>query len=620
MLPHRAYVCLRTLLLLASLFPALALPSATTLSHGLSLYGPPKYPAGFDHLEYVNPDAPKGGAVRYMATGTFDTLNPYTLKGLSPVNTPGFFLYAVSESNETLMMGTDSMNRSGDEPLTAYGLIAEQIEYPDDFSWVSFHLRPQARFHDGSPVLATDVKFSFETLVSQGHPRFRAIYRNVGSVEVTGPLSVRFELLGDNRRRLAISLGELPVLAQAYWQDRDFSATTMEPPLGSGPYRIAEVDPGRSITFERVKNYWGAELGVNRGRHNFDRVRFDFYRDLTVAFEAFKAQQYDIHLEYISKNWATGYDFIQRSPGAVIKREIPHGNPANAQGFVFNTRLPLFADRRVREALTLMFDFEWINHSLFHNAYRRSNSYFANSDLASSGAPSTAEKELLIPFQDLDPRIHSEPFSLPVTRGDGNQRQQMRKALRLLKEAGWSLESGTLRHTDSKRPFRFEAFIRQQSMSRVLVPYQQSLKKIGIELEIRLVDSAQYKNRMDNFDFEMTTIVLGQSLAPGNELRQYFHSANASIAGSQNYAGIENPAVDAMVDKIIAADSRQEVELATRVLDRILLWQFYMVPNWYIAYHRVAYWNRFGNPQSTSPYDLGLSTWWIKPQAAIDKE
>ncbi|RRJ85473.1 ABC transporter substrate-binding protein [Aestuariirhabdus litorea] len=604
---------MRPLLLIACLFPAIGSAEQSIQSHGLSLYGEPKYPVDFHHLDYVNPDAPKGGSVRFMATGTFDTLNPYTLKGLSPVNTPGFFLYGVSESNETLMAGTDSMTRSGDEPLTAYGLIAERIEYPADFSWISFHLRPEARFHDGSLILATDVGFSFNTLIAEGHPRYRALYRNVTSAEVIAERSIRFNLQGNNRRRLAISLGELPVFSERYWRERTFAATTLEPPLGSGPYRISAVDPGRSITFERVEDYWGSDLAINRGRNNFDRIRFDFYRDLTVAFEAFKAGQYDIHLEYISKNWATGYDFIDKHPGEVIKREIPDANPANAQGFVFNTRLPLFSDRRVREALTLMFDFEWVNQSLFYGAYRRSNSYFANSILASRELPPPEERALLEGLDSLDPRLFNQPFQLPVTRGDGNQRVQMRQALALLKEAGWSLRQGQLVHQRTGHPFRFEFLIRQQSLGRVLVPYQQSLKKIGIDMEIRLIDSAQYKNRMDSFDFEMTTIVLGQSLTPGNELRQYFHSANANIQGSQNYAGIDNPAVDSLVERILSAASLEELGVATRALDRVLLWQYYMVPNWYIASHRVAYWNRFGFPQSTPPYDLSLSTWWVTP-------
>ncbi|MCL6414573.1 extracellular solute-binding protein [Aestuariirhabdus sp. Z084] len=589
------------------------LQASSIKSHALSLYDAPKYPADFEHFDYVNPHAPKGGSVRYMATGTFDTLNPYTLKGQSPVNSPGFILYSVSESNETLMMGTDALNRSGDEPLTAYGLIAGSIEYPEDFSWVKFHLRPEARFHDGTPIQASDVQFSFETLIDQGHPRFRTRYRNVTNVEVTDTLSVKFSLRGDSRRRLAISLGELPVMSQDFWRNRDFSATTLTPPMGSGPYKISNVNPGRSITFDRVQDYWGKDLAVNQGRHNFDQVRFDFYRDLTVAFEAFKAQQYDVHLEYISKNWATGYRFAESKPGELIKREIPHGNPANLQGFVFNTRNALFSEPKVREALTLMFDFEWINRSLFHNAYKRSNSYFANSPLAATGLPTPEEQTALAQFDGLDPRILTEQYKLPITQGDGNQRAEMRRALTLLRQAGWELDKGILRNTSTKTPFRFEALIRQQSLSRVMVPFQQSLKKIGIQLDLRLIDSAQYKNRMDNFDFDMTTIALGQSLTPGNELRQYFHSANANLNGGLNYAGIVNPAVDTLISQVISASTNNEAIFSARMLDRVLLWQFYMVPNWYIDYHRVAYWNRFGYPESTSAYDLGLSTWWIEP-------
>ncbi len=589
-------------------------------SHALSLYGSAKYEAEFSHFDYVNPSAPKGGTVRLMATGTFDTLNPYTLKGISPVNTPGFYLFAISESNETLMMGTDSLNRSGDEPLTGYGLIAESIEYPENFSWVTFHLRPEARFHDHHPIQAEDVLFSYETLIKEGHPRYRLTYRDVSSAEVIGPQSIRFTLQGDSRKRLAITLGELPVLPKHYWKNREFSSTTLTPPLGSGPYRIESLDPGRSINFERVRDYWGANLAVNKGRFNFDRVRFDFYRDLTVAFEAFKAHQYDLHLEYIAKNWATGYDFNALHNKQVIKHEIPHQIPAVLQGFFFNTRKELFASIQTREALTLLFDFEWANRSLFHNAYLRSNSYFANSGLASSEIPGKSVQEILAGYDSLGERVIKEKMALPITQGNGNQRTQIRQALHLLKESGWELKQGKLRHSKTHQPFQFEILVRQQSLSRILVPYQQSLKKVGIDMQIRLIDSAQYKNRMDNFDFDMTTIALGQALAPGDELRQYFHSSQADTIGGQNYAGINNPTVDDLIEKLLAADDRQSVQKYGQALDRVLLSQYYMVPNWYINYHRVAHWNLLDFPESIPPYDFGFSNWWIKPDTISSSE
>ena len=593
---------------------AMSFPAFATLieSHGYAQFGTLKYPASFTHFDWVNPEAPKGGTLRVMAYGTFDTLNPYSFKGSSPAAAPNFLQYGVSEFNEPLMVGTGPYDPSGDEPASSYGLIAKSVEYSEDRSWVVFNLREEARFHDGKPITAFDVAFSYRTLVRDGHPQYRTALQEVKRVDILNRHRIRFVLKRSNNPLLILRLGELPVLPQHYWKNRDFKTTSFEVPLGSGPYRISKVEPGRSLVFERVKDWWGEQLPVNRGKYNFDRVEVDFYRDSSVAFEAFKAGEFDFYIEHQAKNWANAYRFPAIARGEVIRAEIPHQIPTQSQALFMNTRRAIFAERKVREALGLMFDFEWTNRALFNSAYKRSTSYYPNSEFAATGIPEGAEWLLLSPYRkQLPSKVFTQPFALPVTDGRGIPRDTLRKALGLLAEAGWKPSGGRLVNARGE-PLRFEILLVNPNLERILQPYTENLASIGIDAVLRTVDRAQYKQRLDHFDYDMILMTLAQSLSPGLEQWLYFHSSQAEVKGSKNYAGVRHPVVDAMLEKLLAAQTREQQVAATRALDRILLWQHYSIPNWYINHHRLAYRNRFAFV-TTPPYTLGLRAWWLKP-------
>lgn len=600
-------------LLLLFISLALSFPASATIteSHGYAQFGTLKYPAKFTHFDWVNPAAPKGGTLRVMAFGTFDTLNPYTFKGTSPVATPNFLQYGVNELNEPLMVGTGLYAPSGDEPTSSYGLIARSVEYSEDRSWVVFNLRPEARFHDGKPITAYDVAFSYRLLLKEGHPQYRTNLQEVQRVDILGPQRIRFVFKRAGNPLLILRLGELPVLPQHYWKDRDFKATTFTPPLGSGPYRVTQVQPGRQLVFERVNDYWGKDLAVNRGFNNFDRVEVEFYRDSDVAFEAFKAGEFDIYIEHQAKNWANGYDFPAVNRGEVIKAQVAHQIPTQTQGLFMNTRRAAFADVRVREALGMMFDFEWTNRTLFSGAYQRALSYYPNSEFSASGVPVGHEWLLLSPYREqLPASLFSQAFSLPRTEGRGIPRETLRRALGLLGEAGWKLNGQRLQNS-AGQPLRFELMLVNPNLERILQPYVENLASIGIEARLRTVDRAQYKQRLDQFDYDMILMTLNQTLSPGLEQWQYFHSSQVSVKGSKNYAGINNPVVDHLLEQLLAAQTRDEQLAAGRALDRVLLWQHYMIPNWYLNYHRLAYRNRFAFV-TTPPYTLGLGAWWLK--------
>ncbi|QIH08401.1 MULTISPECIES: extracellular solute-binding protein [unclassified Pseudomonas] len=600
-------------LLLLFISLALSFPASATIteSHGYAQFGTLKYPSRFTHFDWVNPAAPKGGTLRVMAFGTFDTLNPYTFKGTSPVATPNFLQYGVNELNEPLMVGTGLYAPSGDEPTSSYGLIARSVEYSEDRSWVVFNLRPEARFHDGLPITARDVAFSYRLLLKEGHPQYRTNLQEVQRVDILGPQRIRFVFKRAGNPLLILRLGEMPVLPQHYWKDRDFKATTFTPPLGSGPYRITQVQPGRQLVFERVKDYWGKDLAVNRGFANFDRVEVEFYRDSDVAFEAFKAGEFDIYIEHQAKNWASGYDFPAVRRGEVIKAQVAHQIPTQTQGLFMNTRRATFADVRVREALGMMFDFQWTNRTLFSGAYQRALSYYPNSDFSATGVPQGREWLLLSPYRErLPASLFTQPFSLPSTDGRGIPRQTLRRALGLLGEAGWKLNGQRLQNS-AGQPLRFELMLVNPNLERILQPYVENLASIGIDARLRTVDRAQYKQRLDQFDYDMILMTLNQTLSPGLEQWQYFHSSQVAVKGSKNYAGINNPIVDHLLEQLLAAQSRDDQLAAGRALDRVLLWQHYMIPNWYLNYHRLAYRNRFAFV-TTPPYTLGLSAWWLK--------
>nr|WP_298168795.1 extracellular solute-binding protein [uncultured Pseudomonas sp.] len=602
--------------LLFALFLSLLIgaPASASLreSHGYAQFGALKYPASFTHFDWVNPDAPKAGTVRIMASGTFDTLNPYTFKGSSPISTANFQQYGVTELNATLMAGTGAYDPSGDEPASSYGLIAKSVEFSDDRSWVVFNLRPEARFHDGVPISAYDVAFSYRLLLKDGHPQYRTNLQEVKRVDILNRHRIRFVFKRSGNPLLIMRLGELPVLPQHYWKDRDFKATTFEPPLGSGPYRITQVSPGRSLTFSRVKDWWGEQLPVNRGKYNFDRIEVEFYRDSHVAFEAFKAGEFDFYIEQQAKNWANGYDFPAVAQGEIVKAEIPHSIPTQTQALFMNTRRAVFADRKVREALAMMFDFEWTNRALFSNSYIRASSYYPNSEFSATGKPEGAEWLLLSPYRkQLPARLFTEAFQIPQTEGRGIPRETLRRALGLLAEAGWK-PSGERLVNSKGEVLRFEILLVNPGLERIYQPYIQNLSRLGIEAGIRSVDRAQYKQRLDQFDFDAISLTLGQTLSPGLEQWLYFHSSQAKIKGGKNYAGIDHPVVDALLEKLLSAKTRDQQVAATRALDRVLLWQHYTIPNWYINYHRLAYRDRFAFV-TVPPYTLGLRSWWLKP-------
>lgn len=579
---------------LATSPPAVAGEGRTV--HGLAMHGEAKYPKDFKHFAYVNPQAPKGGEVRLHAIGSFDSLNPFIVKGQAPAG--GGLPY------ETLLQG------SADEAFTEYGLIAESITVPDDRSWVEFALRPQARWHDGKPIMPEDVIFSFQILKQKGAPFYRLYYASVEAVEQTGPRSVKFTFQPGDNRELPLILGQLPVLPKHYWQGREFDQTTLEPPLGSGPYKVKAFEPGRFITYERVKDYWGADLPVNVGTNNFDILRYDYYRDSTVALEAFKAGQYDWRAENEAKKWSTGYDFPAVQSGQVKKENIDNDRPTGMQAFAFNIRRPLFQDARVRQALAYAFDFEWTNQNLFYGQYQRTESYFSNSELASSGLPSPAELAILKPLADRIPAdVFTTAYHPPRTDGSGNIRPGLRTAMDLLKQAGWTVENGRL--SKDGKPFEFEILLNAPSFERIALPFVQNLERLGIKASVRTVDTAQYKNREDGKDFDMIVDVWGQSLSPGNEQREFWGSGAADEQGSRNTIGIRNPAIDTLVDLVIAAPDREALVTRARALDRVLLWNHYVIPHWHIGYDRIVYWDKFGRPEATPTQGVQFMSWWI---------
>lgn len=590
---------------------SLGAQAQVTTSHGYAQFGTLRYPASFTHFAWVNPEAPKGGTVRLMAYGGFDTLNPYTIKGTSPISSGNFLQYGINELNEPLMVGSGIYDPSGDESNSSYGLIARSVQYSEDRSWVVFNLRPEARFHDGKPITAYDVAFSYRTLLHQGHPLYRTSLQEVARVDILNRLKIRFVFKRSGNPLLILRLGELPVLPQHYWQGRDFTATTYTPPLGSGPYRITQVVPGKRLVFERVADWWGKSLPVNRGKYNFQRVEVEFYRDNDVAFEAFKAGEFDFYIDNQAKNWATNYRFPAVLRGEVMRAEIPHQIPTQTQALFLNTRREHFQQRDVRQALAMLFDFEWTNQTLFNGAYKRSGSYFPNSVFASSGLPDEGELKLLRPYRKQLPSVlFQQPFKLPATDGHGLPRETLRQALQLLKQAGWQLQGNRL--VDARgQPFSFEILLVNPGLERILQPYRQNLRSIGIETRMRTVDRAQYKQRLDRFDFDMALLTLPQTLSPGLEQWSYFHSSQANVKGGKNYAGIRHPVVDQLLEKLLSAQSREQQITATRALDRVLLWQHYVIPNWYSSHHRLAYRNKFAFV-TTPPYTLGLRAWWLK--------
>jgi microcin C transport system substrate-binding protein len=579
--------------------------------HGLSLFGDIKYPADFKRFDYVNPDAPKGGVVRMISIGTFDNFN------VAVAGIKGSIAPAATMIYETLM------TRSQDEITTEYGLLAEAASHPDDFSFVTYRLRKEARWHDGKPVTPEDVMFSIEVLKKHS-PMYASYYRHVVKTEKTGDRDVKFTFDGPGNRELPTIVGELPVLPKHYWEGsdgqgrkRDVSETTLEAPLGSGPYRIKEFVAGRSVTLERVKDYWGASVPAQVGQNNFDEMRFEFFRDNLVALEAFKADQADWIIENSAKQWATAYDFPAVAEKRVLKEEFPINDSGRMQAFAFNLRRDQFKDARLRRAFNYAYDFEEMNKQLFFGQYKRINSYFEGTELACSGLPQGQELQILETVRDKVPaEVFTTPYQNPVGGNPESVRANLRESARLLKEAGYEVRDRKLVDPAGK-PVTVEILVQDPSSERISLFFKPSLERIGVTASIRIVDDAQYENRLRSFDFDMIIDQWGESLSPGNEQREFWGSQMADRSGSKNTIGIKNPAVDALIDQVIFAKDRAGLVAATHALDRVLLWNFYVVPQFTYGFSRYARWDRFSHAELPKYAHSGLpALWWYDAEKA----
>ena len=581
--------------------------------HGLSLFGDLKYPPGFKRFDYVNPNAPKGGAARLGGLGTFDNFN-LVVSGVKGNASAG-----LNELYDTLVVA------SLDEVSAEYGLLAEAVSHPADFSSVVYRLRAEAKWHDGKPVTPADVIFSLQAF-QKNHPMLSAYYRHVTKAEQTGEREVTFTFDGPGNRELPQIVGQLTVLPKHWWEGtdasgkkRDVTATTLEPPLGCGAYRIKEFVAGRTVVLERVKDYWARDLNVNVGRDNFDEIRYEYFRDSTVALEAFKGDALDWRSENSAKNWATAYDFPAVKDKRVVLEEFPNRASGRMQGFVLNTRREKFSDPRVRLALNYAFDFEEMNKQLFFGQYQRIGSYFEGTELACSGVPEGQELAILEAVRDkVTPELFTKPFKNPVGGSPENVRGNLREATRLLKEAGYEIRNHKLVNAKSGEQFTIEFLTSDPNSERFVLFYKPSLERLGITVSVRTVDEAQFTNRERNWDYDSITNVWGQSLSPGNEQRDYWSTASADRMGSRNYAGIKNPAIDALIERVIFAKDRAELVAATRALDRVLLWNHYVVPQFTYNKTRAARWDRFGRPEKLPEYGSAAfpTIWWWDAERA----
>jgi len=573
-------------------------------THGIAMHGDPKYGLNFTHLEYVNPNAPKGGAVKFGSYGSFDNLNRVAFKGSKAAG--------LGYVNDTLM------RRVWDEAFTMYGLIAEYVEMPEDRSSITFYLNPKATFHDGSPITRDDVLFSLETFQTKGTPNQKKTYGKVISTEMIGDNGIKMTFVDNEDKELPLIVaGFLPIIPKKFYSNIDVTKTFLDIPLGSGPYAIDNVDPGRQITYTRVENYWAKDLPVNKGLYNFDKIIYDYYKDSNVLVEAFKVNEYDFRREYNVKRWLSEYNFKAVQSGEVVLEEMNNDRPVGMNGLVLNTRKEIFNNRKVRLALSYAYDHEWINKTIYQNAYVRTDSYFDNSPLASSGLPSEQELELLNPWKDQLPKeIFTENFVPPSTDGSGNDRTNLLKAKNILEQEGWIIENGKL--TKNGEEFTFEFLIVSPSDEKIALAYQSNLKKLGITMEVRTVDSSQYQARLLNYDFDMIKRYWGVSLSPGNEQQFYWGSEVGKKDGSRNYAGIDSPVVDALIKNLINATDREELTTAIHALDRVLLWGHYVVPLYHSNKDRIAYWNFFEYPDKIPLYGIVIESWWLNKDKQIN--
>ncbi len=594
--------CRRLYALLAITLVCVAPPAQA--AHGIALWGDLKYPPNFQHFEYVNPKAPKGGTLKLAANAPFDSMNPFILKGVAAPGISGYLYQSL-------------MTPSYDEPQSYYGLIADSITVSPDRRSAVFTLNPKARWHDGAPITVADVIWSFRTLKEKGHPAYRVLFKPI-TIEKSGARQVTFHFADAAQRELPLIAASMPVLPKHYFDTVPFEKTTLTPPLGSGPYRVKSVDPGRTITFERVKDYWGANLPSQKGLHNFDIIQYDIYRDDVVALEGIKSHQFDFHEEYIARNWATAYDIPAVASGALIKTRIPHKIPRGMQGFLFNTRTEKFSDPHVREAIGLTLDFEWMNKVLFYDAYERNSSYFNNTDFAATGLPTKEELALLAPYRhNLPAAIFTTPYTVPTTDGSGFARANLIRAQALLDNAGWVMKDGVRTDAKTGEALTVEFLMTQRTFERVVGIMRHNLERLGIASSFRYVDASQYQKRVDHHNFDIISIWWNQGLFyPGSEQFMFWHSSQADIEGSQNLGGVRNKAVDALVERIQRAQTLKELIPAGRALDRVLLGEHYVIPHWNINAWRVVYWDQFGRPPITPAYNLAIDSWWDKTRTA----
>lgn len=592
------------LALAAALVAVSASPSSAAPAHGIAMHGEPALPAGFDHLPYVNPEAPKGGRLKLGFPGSFNSMNPFIVKG----DAPRGLADALYGNNlwDTLLM------RSADEPFTLYGLVAGTVEVPDDRSWVEFHLRPEAKFSDGSPITVDDVIFTVDLLKTKGRPIYRTRFAKVAAIEKAGTDGLRFVFGSDADRELPLLIGLMPIFSKAATDPDAFGESSFTPPLGSGPYTVAEVDPGSRVLLKRNPDYWARDLPVKRGFDNFDEISIEYFTDQTAYFEAFKKGEFDVNFETDPGRWANGYDFPAARSGQVVLEEIESGTPKSMTGLVFNTRRPMFKDLRVRQALVRLFDAEWVNRNLYHGAYARTGSYFQGSALSALGRPADdAERALLAPYPGaVLPDVMDGTYAPPASDGSGRDRKAMREALTVLQSAGWSLKDGRLVDA-AGTPFAFEFMAKSPDEERLALAWQPTLKLLGIAMTVRTVDSAQYYDRQKKFDFDMLQMLWPASLSPGNEQSNRWSSAAAVTEGSFDYPGAASPAIDAMIDALLAARDRGPFEAAVRALDRVLISGVYCVPLFHLPKDDVARWTRIARPATVALTGLQPATWWF---------
>jgi microcin C transport system substrate-binding protein len=585
-----------------SLSTAHALPPLqhAPMKHALAMHGEPKYPNGFQHVDYVNPNAPKGGVLKRADIGTFDNLNNFLLMGKAPTG--------LNLTYDTLMQ------RAWNEPFTMYGLVAKSIRVADDRSWIIFYLNPNARFHDGAPILAKDVIFTAESLRQYGRPNQRAVYKLIDKITQIDQRTVRFDLGKGYNRETVMIIAMMPVLSSKYWAERDFSKTTLTPPLGSGPYRIASVDAGRRIIYDRVTDYWAKDLPINVGHYNFDRIIYDYYRDDHIALQAFGAGAYDVRIESSPMRWRRNYNFTGVTDGTIIKRDIETERPQWARFITFNMRRAPFDNRDVRRALILAFDFEWINKALFQNAYKRTQSVFPNAPLAHHGIASAGEQMLLKPYLTQLPNDIFNPYIAPQTDGTGvsGLRPNLRQAVALLDQAGWHMVDGVMVHKETKQPLTFQIILNDPLDERIALEYSRALRRIGIRMTLRTVDTAQYMGRMGDFDFDATFSIWKNSLSPGTEQAVYWGSRAAQTPGSFNYSGLQSRAVDDLIDRLVRVTDYQQLTYTAQALDRVIMHEAIGVPLYYAPYDMVAYRYNLVLPDKTPIFGSIVETWWAR--------